>query len=425
MTRRLSAWFSSSVASRGWRQSLQGSATDLAVMRIVVAVVILGLSELHAAPGWALLLEGEDLFGLFPVDPLWARAAWWGTVLGSSLGLLGVVPRLGFALVAICGLYLLGIPHLRGGTIHYHHLWWFSVLLAVSPCGDALAYRASSPRAFSLAHGIPVKTAWLLIGLVFFFPGLHKVLEQGLFWDPTTLMYWKWAQSWSFTPLFRLDEYPLLIRLGGVAVVVFELGMVFAVWHRSSRMVMVTAAMVFHAATSAFFDIQFSSLWLCYFIFVPWSGTGRPPTAAPSAWRPGAFVSVLLTAGVVGFGVAGQTQGWPFACYPTFAQQVPRRMPALEITWVDEAGREHAVPIRTWTEAADAQRQWGEAWALMRAGDHRGMERLWGRIARRNGLDGAVEVRFYQSQLDVTPPTTLHRGRRVHVLDTSSRGAVH
>ena len=150
---------------------LYGSPIDLAVFRIVVAALFLSLPFVYDAPALARIHADEVLWGFVPVDPLAAEIARVGVVAGALLGMLGIVPRLAFGVLAVAATYLL-------------HKW--------------------------LAAGGP----W---------------------WDPTELLYWKWVQSPAFEPLLRVDRVPWLLRLSGIAVVGFELGFGLAVWSTRLR----------------------------------------------------------------------------------------------------------------------------------------------------------------------------------------------
>jgi hypothetical protein len=218
--------------------------------------------------------------------------------------------------------YVLALPQFVGTVIHTHHLLWFTLLLAVSPCGDALSVDAwrrarrglQTAPGTSVAHGLPVRLAWVLIGLIFLFPGLWK-WSVGLDWAlGGTLrgqLYWKWAEYGGWRPWLRVDEWRGLLEAGGVAVMVFEVLVLPGVLLPRLRPWTVGAALLFHAATHLVFRIDFSSLWVCYAVFVPWSrmltraglvGTEQP--GAARHWLPTAVVGGGLVLGVFITGAA-------------------------------------------------------------------------------------------------------------------------
>ena len=390
-------------------------------MRITIGLLLLTLPEVHAAPALAVDHAGARLWGFVPVDPAAAQVARVLLVAGALSGACGVAPRAAFAICTAAGLYLLGIPHLRGATIHYHHLLWLSAILAVAPSGDALSPIARLGPAPSVAYGLPVRLAAALLGLVYLFPGLHKLAAAGIAWDPTDHMYWKWAAAQDFVPLFVPD--PVLLRIGGASVVVFEIAFLPMALIGRLRGVAVASGLAFHAATAALFGIRFSSLWLCYAILLPWDRlAGSDRTQGPHrSTRASAAVGLALILCASAVGAAGRTQGWPFACYPTFDRAPGRHMPGLAIAWVDVLGVEREVPMSAWGPPQDSQRLWGEVWRVSGVRgdlDPDGLGRLWARIAEHNGIapERVARVRFYRAVLDVTPGTGgWSRGKLLHV----------
>src|SRR5262249_56320347 len=106
----------------------------------------------------------------------------------------GLYSRTSAGLAALLSLYVLGVPQLYGKVNHYHYLVAFAALLAASPCGDALscdAVRAAWRRADrgqtappepSMAYAVPLRFVWLLVGLIYVFPGFWKLWSSGFDW---------------------------------------------------------------------------------------------------------------------------------------------------------------------------------------------------------------------------------------------------
>jgi hypothetical protein len=371
------------------RGYLQGSPVDLAVFRITVFVVVLLSRDVYEAPTWAATADAVRAapFGLgwlapcLPLSPAWTWAALAVLVPSALLSVLGLFTRWATVLAAASLSYVLAVPQFSGTVIHTHHLVWFAVLLAASPCGDALSVdtwlRARhGPRAApgeAVAYGLPVRVAWVLVGLIFLFPGLWK-WRVGLDWAlGGTLrdqLYWKWAEYGGWRPRLRVDEWPGLLEAGGVAVMLFEPLVLLGVLVPRLRPWTVGAALLFHAATALVFRIHFSSLWACYTVFIPWSralaragllGTtaGENPTGHVCRWLPATVVGGTLVLGASVLGAAGIQYGFPFACYPTFHTRVPAEIPALELE-AHVGGR-----LVRWDLASGAsQREWGTLWYL-------------------------------------------------------------
>ncbi|TNE88370.1 MAG: hypothetical protein EP330_14905 [Deltaproteobacteria bacterium] len=384
------------------------------MLRIVVALAWLSLWEVWHAPeyvGWPATAHPWGLAGFVP-DRQLAELARAGVVGGAVLGVIGVGARLGFGLVAVCGLYLLAIPQLHGAVRHYHHLWWLAVLLAASPASDALSLRQWRPASGrTLAWGLAAHVAGLLLTLVYFFPGVHKLRVQGVDWagdNLTLLMYWKWAQSFDFEPLTRIDHDPWLLWLGGLGVLAFEVSAPLWLINRNSRALFVFLTFGFHAATALWFNIHFGILAVCLVVLLPWpEGVGEG--AKRPVW-PVLAAAVPLLVGVVATGVLGRTQAWPFACYPSFAEPHRTHMPLVEVVAVDAAGIEHEVASRQLAGAGGGQRWVSEVWGVT---GHYGVSdpavldaavRRWlGRPGVREQVVDAEVLRVYRSAVDVRP----------------------
>ncbi|WP_309894242.1 HTTM domain-containing protein [Archangium sp.] len=412
------------------RGYLTGSAVDLAVFRITVFAVVLLSRDVYEAPTWAATADAVRaaplglgwLASALPLSPAWTWAALAVLVPSALLSVLGLFTRVATVLAAASLGYVLAVPQFSGTVIHTHHLLWFAVLLAASPCGEALSVdtwlraRRQGPRATpgeALEYGLPLRAAWVLVGLIFLFPGLWK-WSVGLDWAlGGTLrdqLYWKWAQYGGWRPWLRVDEWPGVLESGGVAVMLFEPLVLLGVLVPRLRPWTVGAALLFHAATALVFRIHFSSLWACYAVFIPWSRvlarTGL--LAAPSEearggpahrWVPAALVAGTLVLGASVSGAAGVQYGFPFACYPTFQTRAPAELPALELE-AEVDGR-----LVRWDLASGAsQREWGTLWSLALRPEPSRLARWTEALRTRHPeLTRATSVRVFRTWRAVDP----------------------
>jgi hypothetical protein len=403
---------------------------NLAVFRITVFAVMLASKDIYEAarianlppelrappPGLAWLATHV------PIDGAIARAALALLIASSCSALVGYRARTSALLATGSALYLLGVPQLYGTVRHYHHLVWFAALLAASPCGDALSidrwlltrrHRAPS-LAPSPAYGLPIRTAWILIGFIYFFPGAWKLASSGWAWawsdNLINQMHWKWLQYGGWTPAFRIDRHPLLCRLAATATIMFELSFPFLVFVRRLRAPAVVAAIAFHVATAVFMRISFAPLWLCYTVFFDWAALGRSAEvgAPPRITRASAAMSAVLLLGNAYCGARGLVERWPFACYPTFQWMAPAEMPAIELETFDADGRLLARIVGAASPHVDSQRLWGLQWSL--ASRPPGRERdaalraYWELLAPKGTAARAVaQVRCYRGTRPVDP----------------------
>lgn len=414
------------------------SALNLAVFRITVAAVILAVHDVHrlalAASRLPLSIRTPPLgwrwaAHALPLSPSQAELAYVALMAATVTGGVGLFSRASFAVVATVGLPFWGLAQGVGSAVHFHHLWWFAALLAASPCGDALsvdrwiARRRGVTYATegSVAHGVPLRVAWMLLGAVFFFPGLWKLLTSGPAWvfsdNLRNQMYAKWTEMADFTPLARVDRAPGLVRVGAAATVLLELSFPVLVISRRTRWVAALAAFAFHQATAWLMGLRFPSLWWCYTVFFDWRPLADRLGLSPRdegrrrlALAP-AVVGCALLAGAVGFGAAGESDGWPFACYPKFDRVAGETLPALEVALVYR-DRAALVPTRAMFPYGRTQRYWALTWSLV--GAHRSerataerFRAFWGEVSRRPGvrarLPGATAVRFYRATISTLP----------------------
>lgn len=349
------------------------SPVSLAVFRIVTMLAIFfstdpiiirtfaGLPEvLRVNPG-----VGGSFLGLFPfnADVGW-HAAWLLRFL-CLFGILGIFSRTACGLVAVLALFVLGIPQSFGKVNHYHHLIWFATLLATSRCGDALSVdvlrsgtgswknQLVGPGA-SRTYGVPIRIAWLLMGLVYFFPGFWKVWNCGYEWGLSENLqlhlYHKWAELDGWRPFFRIDAYPWLLSLSGLGTIVFEMSFILLVLHPRTRIIAAVGGLAFHNMTNAFMAISFWNLQIFYLTFIPWNRFVRTPENKRIVSRQrigqvvaaGAMIAILN----IGFGFLHLGSDWPFSCYPTFAGFRTTVHQQIEIAIVTKEGREEIIPLR-------------------------------------------------------------------------------
>jgi hypothetical protein len=189
----------------------------VAALRIALGAVILISPELWQAPYWAglpahLRFAPEGLgwaLQVVPIDPQSARVAQVLLIASCAAAIFGFGARLAMLGVTVFGLYVLGLSQLSGAVIHNMHLLWFSALLAVSPCRDALSLQswllgrlrgrpyAAMPAA--LVYAVALQCPRVLLAGVYFFPGFWKLKTSGLDWifsdNLRNQIYWKWVPT--------------------------------------------------------------------------------------------------------------------------------------------------------------------------------------------------------------------------------------
>jgi hypothetical protein len=320
----------------------------LALLRIAVALIALispepSVARIVAERPRALWTIPEGLGWLGSLVPLDAWHVNVATVLlraAAVLAVLGVLRRLALATLALSLLYVFGAAQLTGTVTHDMHLFWFAALLACIRRGE-------KDDAWAL------RFARLWLGLVYFFPGVHKLADGGLAWVTSdnlrNQMYFKWYEAGGVAAWPRIDRVPHLMSVLAAAVVVFELAMPLLVSFRRTRVAAMIVGLLFHLAAGHFLNVLFPSLICCYVVLLPARRERRRTTRSLLVLAP------LFTLAIVVQGVRGQTQSFPFACYPTFATLAGDEIVDLA---VDVDGKTYRLPKNR------RQDEWGMVWRL-------------------------------------------------------------
>jgi Vitamin K-dependent gamma-carboxylase len=337
-----------------------GSPYNLALFRIVLFATFFFSVNVRATL-WYSRMPVQLRFAPFglhkilphiPITPQLALVSAELLLIFCLLAAVGFLTRFSAAVAALLGLYVLGLPNFYSKVNHlHHHLIWFGALMAASPCADVLSIdalirsrRRSEPvsPANSLAYALPLRFVWLLMGIIYFFPGLWKLWHVGFSWTGAEniklQMYTKWSEFGHWIPAIRIDRQPLLCAIGGIGVVLFEISFLPLVFSRRCRPWLAIAGLAFHNFTGFFMRIWFAPLQAIYVSLVNWdpvfrrmpeSGEHRnraevwpqratAAKACASRVTPIIFVGSILLLTNIGFGMARISEAWPFACFPAF-----------------------------------------------------------------------------------------------------------
>lgn len=263
------------------------------------------------------------------------KAMKWAAVAGA----VGLYSRTSAALVSFFFLWAWARLQWYGKVDHLHHLLWFALLLAVSPCGDILsvdwliARGWRNPVAPGRQYGMPLGFAMMLMGVIYLFPGLWKICRSGLDWalsdSPKLMMYQEWRLYGDWLPSFRFDQHPFLYHTGTLCVLLFELSFLFLLLGKRTRILAGFLGVGFHIMTYMILNIEFETLRNCYVVFVDWGRIrqwlrkryAQPmkiPLSRPAPVMATAVAGTFLVAGNVWAGAMRAMDGWPLSCYPPF-----------------------------------------------------------------------------------------------------------
>jgi len=353
---------------------------NLAVFRIVLFSTVLCSEDFYdsiwfASIGSELRVPPQTplgILGLMPISASLDETASALLLVACIGAIIGFKTRICALLVVMLGFYVMGIPNCFHKVNHTsHHLIWFAIVLAFSRCADTLSVDAmirskrkensqtnensstTLPAIPSMVYGLPLRITWVLIGLLYFFPGFWKVKTSGLAWafsdNLANIVHKKILDSdQGWMPLFRIDRYPDLYHLAGLGTLIFELSFIALIFFPVGRIFLVLVGQLFHSLIMASLGITFFCLQTCYVALVDWHAVGQglkklakgfsrarhdvkpqenlarqQNDESTSQWLklsspivPLSIAGILLIYSTCAFGICKKTDGWPFACYP-------------------------------------------------------------------------------------------------------------
>ena len=267
---------------------------NLAVFRVVLFYTIFDLVDLPSVVWFSQIptqlqvapYGAKWLIDYVPINVTWATTASVLLLISSFTAMIGLFTRVSALITLLLSFYVLGIPQLYGKVNHYHHVLWFTAILAASRCGDALSCDAIltswkradrgiiDPPVASRVYALPLRFVWMLMGIIYFFTGFWKVWETGVDWALSDnlkfIMYAKWLDRGGWTPVFRIDEYPFLYKLAAVGTIAFEMSFILLIFSKRFRLLAPIGGLFFHTMTAVFMRISFRSLVRCYVVFFDW-----------------------------------------------------------------------------------------------------------------------------------------------------------
>lgn len=268
---------------------------NLAIFRIVLFGTLIAFVDIPEAVWFSELPEELRflpkgfgwVFNYLPINPTLVQVTGILLIVFSFTAMIGLFTRTSAWLTVIFGFYVLSISQLFGKIDHYNHMLWFPAILAASRCGEVLSVDAVlaawkradrgvvEPPSSSSIYALPIRFVWLLMGMIYFFPGVAKLWASGFLWAFSDNLKFRLYQSWidradGWMPFFRVDKYPALYQPAALGAILFEISFIFLIFLPRWRMLAVVGGLSFHTMTNWLMRIPFWTLRNCYVVFFDW-----------------------------------------------------------------------------------------------------------------------------------------------------------
>ena len=160
-------------------------------------------------------------------------------------------PRASFAVAWVGYLFVAALWGSRGKVVHNDLLLlWAAAPFLAAPRLDDPGDTSPSRRT-----GWPVRVSIVVIALIYFFAGYHKLRRSGPSWVYGENMEWVmlWGPAYGAPGLKAVTDWvgsnPIAARVSAAFIIGLELAFPLAIWHRRIRPLIALTAVVLHAGT--------------------------------------------------------------------------------------------------------------------------------------------------------------------------------
>ncbi len=265
--------------------------------------------------------------------------------------IIGFRTRTALVINFLCCLYIISVPNFFGKLWHDHMIIWVCWLLTISNCFDVLSVDAFLGKKTTVQSGnytFPVRLVWLQFGVIYFWAGFYKFWDAGFDWALSDSMInqiqLEWVQNYDKIPAFRWDQWPMLVKFGGLIVVLFELAYFFLILFKRTRLLAIASALLMHEMIKKVLYIVFwKSLQVYYLAYFNFNWLIPKKFKAAVVEKDYSKIGLRLGLGLVGinflFGLLS-IDSYPFSAYPKYAAIIPDTVEIIHFEALDANGSE-------------------------------------------------------------------------------------
>jgi len=271
---------------------------------------------------------------------------------------IGLRTRIFLFINAVLVFYIIATPNFYGKIWHSQLPIWISWYLMFAPVADVFSldrrfYNKDQPLYQSPGFTFPVRIIWLQLGFVYFWAGFYKLWDGGFEWALGDSMInqvrLEWFEHFDEIPVLRVDNYPVLLYVGGIAVIFFELTFFLWLFHKRWKYLSIAGGLLMHNIIGAFMYIRFKPLQWQYIVFINFEKVIRwlkklipslPYQPVITQLQTGISKKMLVFSLFI-FGmnfIFGMfcISSFPFSVYPTYSEIVESEKEYLHYTIIDK-----------------------------------------------------------------------------------------
>lgn len=254
---------------------------------------------------------------------------------------LGFRTRFFLILNAICVFYIVAVPNFFGKLWHEQFVIWITWFMAFSSCYDVFSIDSffnKKPLIKSANYNYPVRFVWIQFGIIYFWAGFYKLWDSGFDWtlgrSMVNQVQLEWVQAYDLVPSIRIDHYPLVLYVGGLIAILFELSYILFLLRPKFRWIAVVGGLIMHNLIGYFMYISFFTLLQAFYIFYIDFNSLFSKIKSKFTIQNG-FSKVPLFSGIsiliinFFFGMF-HIDTYPFSSYPSYSAIIPDQVKIIE-----------------------------------------------------------------------------------------------
>lgn len=187
---------------------------------------------------------------------------------------IGFKTRFFLLINAVCVFYIIATPNFFGKLWHNQIIIWIAWFLMFSKCYDVFsidAIRKKTEIIKSANYTFPIRFVLIQFGIIYFWAGFYKLWDSGFDWTFGSSMInqvqLEWVQGYDKVPTIRIDNFPILLYLGGLLVIVFELAYILFIFIPKWRWISFFGGLTMHNMIGYFMYISFLPVLQVFYVF--------------------------------------------------------------------------------------------------------------------------------------------------------------